>query len=268
MLSKKEIQRYSKQLLIPEIGMKGQERLKNAKVLVIGAGGLGCPVLQYLAAAGIGKIGIVDFDIIDESNLQRQVLYTTQDVGKIKAVVASEKIALLNPLIDIKTWNCKLEPGNAIEIISGFDIVVDCTDNFETRYLINDACVLLNKPFVYGGIHKFEGQLSVFNYLTGPTYRCAFPETHSEEIQLNCSITGVIGTLPGIVGTLQANEVIKIITGVGEVFSGKIMLFNALTLNFSEIKISRNEKSWGGIPASKEELINWNYSFVEASADC
>jgi len=264
MLSKEEITRYSKQLLLPEIGKVGQEKLKSARVLVIGAGGLGCPVLQYLAAAGVGTIGIVDHDVVDETNLQRQVLYSTEDVGRLKAIVASERVSEMNPFVKCEVASWKLESLNAIEIISSYDIVVDCTDNFETRYLINDACILSNKPFVYGGVHKFEGQLSVFNFISadknpGPTYRCAFPEPHPEETMLNCSLTGVIGTLPGIVGTLQANEVIKMITGIGDVCSGKILLINSLTLNFSEIKIQRDENLWCDIPKSKEELKNKNY---------
>lgn len=260
MLSKKEIQRYTKQLLLPEIGMKGQVKLKSAKVLVIGAGGLGCPVLQYLAAAGVGTLGIVDFDVVDETNLQRQVLYLLEDVGKLKAMIAGEKIMRFNPHILVRIISRKLESGNALEIISDYDIVVDCSDNFETRYLINDTCVLLNKPFVHAGIHKFEGQLSVFNYRSGPTYRCVFPETHTEETILNCAFTGVIGTLPGIIGTFQANEVLKMITGIGEICSGKILLLNMLTLNFSEIKIRRNENVWFDIPKTKEELKKKDYS--------
>jgi molybdopterin/thiamine biosynthesis adenylyltransferase len=264
MLSKEEVTRYSKQLLLPEIGKAGQERLKSAHVLVIGAGGLGCPVLQYLTAAGVGTIGIVDFDVVDETNLQRQVLYSVNDIGKWKADVASKKLSVLNSHINPIAISCKLETGNASDLISGYDLVVDCSDNFETRYLVNDVCVLLEKPFVYGGIHKFEGQLSVFNYrnadgVFGPTYRCVFPEVHPEETLLNCSLSGVLGTVPGIIGTLQANEVIKMITGTGEVCSGKILLLDVLTLRFSEIKIIRNEKSWIDFPNSKEELKNKIY---------
>ena len=268
MLTKEEITRYSKQLLLPEIGKAGQEKLKNARVLVVGAGGLGCPVLQYLAAAGTGTIGIVDFDLVDETNLQRQVLYSVDDIGKSKVDAAAKNISRLNSYIELKTINNKLQTQNAINLISGYDIIVDCTDNFESRYLINDACVLLDKPFVYGGIHKFEGQLSVFNFKFsdgnyGPTYRCAFPEPHPEETMLNCSLSGVIGTLPGIMGTLQANEVIKMITGIGAVCSGRILLVNALTLIFSEIKIRRNEKLWDDMPKSMEDFLNRNY-FVSA----
>ena len=264
MLSKSEIIRYNKQLLLPEIGKSGQEKIKNASVLIVGAGGLGCPVLQYLAAAGVGTIGILDYDVVELSNLQRQILYATHDIGKPKVDVASIIISGLNPYVNVHAINKKLETHNALDLISRYDIVVDCSDNFETRYIINDACVLLSKSFVYGGIHKFEGQLSVFNLQLpsgnfGPTYRCAFPEIAAEEAVLNCSMTGVIGTLPGMIGTLQANEVIKMIAGIGNICSGQILLFNALTLAFSEIKISRDETLWNGIPKSKEEFINRNY---------
>jgi molybdopterin/thiamine biosynthesis adenylyltransferase len=243
MLIKEEISRYSKQLLLTEIGIKGQEKLKESKILVIGAGGLGCPVLQYLGAAGVGTIGIIDFDIIDITNLHRQVLYSVDDLGKSKAIIASEKISSSNPNLNIKPFNFKLEQHNAQEIISNYDIIVDCTDNFETRYLINDTCVLLNKPFVYGGIHKFEGQLSVFNYPVkegnfGPNYRDVFPEIGKEEIEVNCIVSGVIGVLPGVIGTMQANEVIKMITSIGEVCSGKLLVYNSLKNTLSEIKIN------------------------------
>jgi molybdopterin/thiamine biosynthesis adenylyltransferase len=252
MLTKEEITRYSKQLLLPGIGMKGQEKLKDAKVLVIGAGGLGCPVLQYLAAAGVGSIGIVDFDSIDITNLHRQVLYADDDIGKEKAIIATSKIAALNPFIKLETFNVELEYSNARKIISGYDIIVDCTDNFETRYIINDVCVLSDKPFVYGGIHKFEGQLSVFNYSSidgkpGPTYRCLFPENKDDEVADNCSVSGVIGVLPGMIGTMQANEVIKMITGIGNVCSGKLLIFNSLNNIFTEIKVKRNEAVWGSM---------------------
>lgn len=246
MLSKEEISRYSKQILLPEIGIKGQEKLKEAKVLVIGAGGLGCPVLQYLGAAGVGTIGIVDFDIVDITNLHRQVLYNVDEIGKSKAIIASEKILSSNPNIKTDIFNLKFESSNAQEIISFYDIIVDCTDNFETRYLINDTCIILGKPFVYGGIHKFEGQLSVFNYpikdgSIGPSYRDVFPQGSNDESEINCSITGVIGVLPGIIGTMQANEVIKMITGIGEVCSGKLIIYNCLNNTFHEIIIKRKE---------------------------
>jgi len=264
MLSKEEIDRYSKQLLLPEIGLKGQEKLKESRVLVVGAGGLGCPVLQYLAAAGVGALGIMDHDFVAESNLQRQVLYSVEDIGKPKAIVAAEKILKLNPYINPQAISNKLNTDNALEIISGYDMVADCSDNFETRYLINDVCVLLNKSFVYGGIYKFEGQLAVFNYksryeIYGPTYRCIFPKITSDEDSLNCGQTGVIGTLSGIIGTMQANEIIKMITGAGQVCSGKLLLFNALTNVMTEIKINRNESVWGSIPRTIDEFKNRNY---------
>lgn len=265
MLSKEEIKRYSQQLLLSEIGKSGQEKLKQAKVLVVGAGGLGCPVLQYLAATGIGTIGIVDFDVVEESNLHRQVLYSIKDLGKSKVEVAAGILADMNPYIQTIPYNEKLESHNAIKIISGYDLLVDCSDNFETRYLVNDACVLLNKSFVYGGIHRFEGQLAVFNFKFsngsyGPTYRCVFPEPHPSETLLNCSLNGVIGTLSGIIGTLQANEVIKMIAGIGEVQAGRMLLFNALQLTFSIINIDRNESFWNNIPKSERELMNKIYS--------
>lgn len=241
MLSKEEIKRYSRQIQLAELKTEGQQKLQDAKVLVAGAGGLGCPVLQYLSAAGVGTIGIVDFDLVEETNLHRQVLYATSDVGKSKAEIAAKRILEQNPLVKVEIFNSKLDNSNALKIISNYHIVVDCSDNFETRYAINDACVYLKKPFVYAGIHKFEGQLSVFNLdKDSPTYRCVFPEKVEDEIIINCSITGVIGTLPGILGTMQANEVIKIITGMGEVCSRKMLLFNALTNSFSEVKIKRN----------------------------
>ncbi len=244
MISKEEIIRYSKQLLLPDFGKHGQEQLKNAKVLVVGAGGLGCPVLQYLGAAGVGTIGIIDYDMVDITNLHRQVLYADDDIGKLKSLIASEKIKANNPFIKTIIYNLSLDATNAQKIISEYGIVVDCSDNFETRYLINDACVRLNKPFVYGGIHKFEGQLSVFNHqmkdgTLSPTYRCVFPEGQEQEMEINCSISGVIGILPGIIGTMQANEVIKMITGIGEVCAGKLIIYNSLYNTIVEMKIKR-----------------------------
>ena len=246
MNSGKLYERYQRQILLKEFGIAGQQKLLQAKVLVIGAGGLGCPVLQYLTAAGIGCIGIVDNDVVSITNLHRQVLYATSDIGKSKVEIAAKQISEQNPFVKVEIFNSKLDNSNALELISNYQIVVDCSDNFETRYAINDACVFLNKPFVYAGIHKYEGQLSVFNLNSeSPTYRCAFPEKGEDEIIINCSITGVIGTLPGIMGTMQANEVIKIITRIGEVCSGKILLFNALNNSFSEVKIKRNEEAIG-----------------------
>lgn len=241
MLSAAEIKRYNRHLILPEIGEEGQLKLKQAKVLVIGAGGLGCPVLQYLAAAGIGTIGIIDFDIVDESNLQRQILYSTEDVGKYKASVAKEKLLKQNPFIKITDYCKRITSLNALELFSQYDIIVDGSDNFETRYLVNDACVIANKPLVFASVFKFEGQISVFNYKNGPTYRCLYPEPPAAGDMPNCSETGVLGLLAGICGTMQANEVIKIITHAGEVMSGKLLQFDTLDMQFQLFKIETNE---------------------------
>ena len=224
--------------MIPEIGLEGQEKLKKAKVLVVGAGGLGCPVLQYLAAAGIGKIGIVEFDKVDESNLQRQVLYGSLDVGKLKAIIAKNWLEHLNSLVEIEIFNLKLDVTNAIGIIKQFDLVVDATDNYEVRYVINDSCIILDKPMVHGAIFKFEGQVSVFNFNGGPTYRCFNPYDQTTKYKNpRPEDVGLIGVLPGITGTIMANEVIKIITETGIVLSGKLLIFNILNYSFHTIKI-------------------------------
>lgn len=245
MLSQDEIQRYSRHILLSEIGISGQEKLKLAKVLVIGAGGLGCPVLQYLTAAGIGTLGIVDFDKVDISNLQRQILYNVDDIGKPKVDCAIKRLSAQNPCVKFVSHNVQLNNKNALEIIKNYDLVIDGTDNFPTRYLVNDACVLLDKPLVYGSINRFEGQVSVFNYLmhkkNGPTYRCLFPDPPASADVPNCSEAGVLGVLPGIVGTLQANEAIKIIAGIGDVLSGKLFMINALTLQNYTIAFERDE---------------------------
>lgn len=237
MFSTEEIKRYSRHLILSEIGEAGQRKLKSAKVLVVGAGGLGCPVLQYLAAAGVGTIGIVDFDVVEESNLQRQVLYTAEDAGKQKAIVAKTKLAAQNPHIVLHSHAVALDSGNALELFSAYDIIVDGSDNFATRYLVNDACVILKKPLVFASIFKFEGQVSVFNYNNGPTYRCLYPEPPAPGDVPNCSEIGVIGVLPGIAGTLQANEVIKLITGIGELLSGKLLSFDALSMQFNIFRV-------------------------------
>lgn len=230
MLSDNELQRYHRHLILPGFGKEAQERLKSASVLVLGAGGLGAPVLQYLAAAGVGRIGIMDDDTVDVSNLQRQILFATADVGQPKAVVAGERIAALNPLVEVDIYQDRLSNENALAIIEKYDLVVDGTDNFPTRYRINDACVMLGKPFVYGSIFKFEGQVSVFNYRGGPTYRCLFPEPPSPGEVPNCAEIGVIGVLPGLIGTIQANEAIKILAEIGEPLTGKLLTLNALTM--------------------------------------
>ncbi|MEO8759792.1 MAG: molybdopterin-synthase adenylyltransferase MoeB [Bacteroidia bacterium] len=242
-MSEQELKRYARHIILPEIGLVGQQKLKQAKVLVIGAGGLGCPVLQYLTAAGVGTIGIIDFDKVDESNLQRQILYNLEDVGKYKAEVAKEKLSRQNPYIQLTAINDQLSSKNALDIISQYDIVVDGSDNFATRYLVNDACVILNKILVFGSIYKFDGQVSIFNFQNGPTYRCLYPEPPVDGDMANCAEVGVIGVLPGIVGTLQANEVIKIITGIGEALSGKLITFDALTMQFNTFDIIANPKN-------------------------
>jgi sulfur-carrier protein adenylyltransferase/sulfurtransferase len=237
-LSPREIRRYEKQIMIPEIGITGQKKLKSASVLVIGAGGLGCPVLQYLTAAGVGKIGIVEFDMVDESNLQRQVLYGSDDVGKLKSIIAKNRLEHLNSFIKLEIINLKINQTNSLKIFRYFDIIVDATDNLEARYAINDACVLLNKPMVHGAIYKYEGQVSVFNYLGGPDYRKYNPD--GEKINYKNprpADVGLFGMLPGITGTYMANEVTKIITETGSVLSGKLLLFNILEYSFKIIKI-------------------------------
>lgn len=244
-LSELEIARYQRHIVLPEINLEGQKKLKSAKVLVVGAGGLGCPILSYLAAAGVGNIGIIDFDVIDVTNLQRQVLYSVSDVGKPKIEIAKQRLTELNPCIDVKGFNLRLSNKNALEIISQYDIIADGSDNFHTRYLINDACVITDKALVYGSVFKFEGQVTVFNHTDkngkkGPTYRCLFPQPPNPETVPNCSEAGVLGVLPGLIGCMQANETIKIITGIGEVLSGKLIIFNALKFETRSIKIERS----------------------------
>ncbi|GAB3828161.1 molybdopterin-synthase adenylyltransferase MoeB [Pontibacter rugosus] len=243
MLEKEELKRYNRQLILPELGQQGQEKLKQAKVLMIGAGGLGCPVLQYLVAAGVGTIGIADMDVVSESNLHRQILYTLADVGKSKAEVAAQKLSQQNPFVQFNIHSEGITVDNALELVQTYDVVIDGSDNFPTRYLVNDACAMLGKPLVFGSIFKFEGQITVFNYKNGPTYRCLFPEPPGQGEVPNCAEAGVIGVLPGIIGTLQANEAIKVIADLGEVASGKLLLFDALSLSFSSFRFSRTTKA-------------------------
>ncbi len=248
--------RYSRHTILPEIGQKGQEKLTNAKVIVIGAGGLGCPILQYLTAAGVGTIGIVDFDVVEESNLQRQILFGTTTLGKNKALAAKERLTDINPLITINTYPEPLTHKNAISLFEQYDIVVDGTDNFATRYLINDASVITNTPLVYGAIYKFEGQVAVFNYKNGPSYRCLFPTPPKKGSTPNCSEVGVLGVLPGIIGTLQANEVLKIILEIGAVLSGKLHCYNALTTQSHTLKLTKNESIINNVLAKKDVFSN------------
>lgn len=233
---------YSRQLLLADFGPQTQDKLRKAKVLVVGAGGLGCPVLQYLACAGVGNLGIVDGDSVDVSNLHRQVLFGIGDLGVKKAVAAAERLTLSNPFIQIKPHAVFLSFDNAKEIINDYDLVVDCTDNYQARFLINDFCVQLDKPIVSGSIYRFEGQVSVFNYQNGPTYRCLFPDFPTTESSTNCSEAGVIGILPGMIGLCQANEVIKIITGIGEILSGSVLVMNAMTNTFFSFSLQRDEE--------------------------
>lgn len=233
--------RYSRHIILSEVGQKGQEKLSASKVLVIGAGGLGCPVLQYLTAAGIGFLGIMDHDLVSISNLQRQVLYGSSTIGKNKAEVAKQRLQDLNNSIKINAYPEKLTHKNAIELFQQYDIIVDGTDNFATRYLINDASVITNKPLVYGAIHKFEGQVSVFNYQNGPSYRCVFSTPPEANEIPNCSEVGVLGVLPGIIGSIQATEVIKIILGLGSILSGKLFYYNALTAESTLLMVNRSE---------------------------
>ena len=244
MLLPAERTRYAKHINLPEIGVEGQEKLKNARVLVVGAGGLGCPVLLYLTAAGVGTIGVIDPDTVDLSNLQRQVIYTTDEVGKSKAKAAVSHLSKLNPELTFDTYAMALDLGNARAIINDYDLVVDCTDNFTVRYLVNDVCVALGKPFVYGAIHRFEGQVAVLNHVLadgrrGPTYRCLFPE-HPNEIEIpNCAETGVLGVLPGVIGTYQATEVLKLIIGIGEPLTQALLMIDLLTMEFRKVKTKR-----------------------------
>lgn len=263
-LTKDDYERYSRHLILPEVGLEGQKRLKAASVLCIGTGGLGSPLLLYLAAAGIGRIGIVDFDIVDSSNLQRQVIHGTSWVGKPKIESAKNRILEINPFCQVDLYETRLSSENALDIIKPYDIVVDGTDNFPTRYLVNDACVLSNKPNVYGSIFRFEGQATVFNYEGGPNYRDLYPEPPPPGMVPSCAEGGVLGVLCGIIGTIQATETVKIILGQGNTLSGRLMLYNALEMKFRELKLRPNPirpvveklidyEQFCGIPQAKAE---------------
>jgi sulfur-carrier protein adenylyltransferase/sulfurtransferase len=235
-----EIERYSRHLVIPEVGMEGQQKLKSTRVLLIGAGGLGSPMGMYLAAAGVGKIGIVDFDTVSHSNLQRQIIYSTNDVGHPKGELAKERLHEINPNVEVIVYDTKLTKDNALDIIKDYDIVADGSDNFATRYLVNDTCVLLSKPFVYASILRFEGQVSFFNSVNGPCYRCLYPQPPNAGDVPSCEEGGVLGVLPGIIGSIQANEVIKYIIGKGELLSGRLLLLDALKMSFREVKFEKD----------------------------
>jgi molybdopterin/thiamine biosynthesis adenylyltransferase/rhodanese-related sulfurtransferase/molybdopterin converting factor small subunit len=239
-LDQKEVRRYSRHLLLPEVGLEGQKRLKAASVLLVGAGGLGSPAALYLAAAGIGRIGLIDFDVVDDSNLQRQIIHGTLDVGRPKLQSARDRILDLNPNVEVVLYEKALDSSNALEILADYDVVIDGTDNFPTRYLINDACVLLGKANVYGSIYRFEGQASVFYAEEGPCYRCLFPEPPPPGMVPSCAEGGVLGVLPGVIGTIQATEAIKLILGVGQPLIGRLLLYDALDMSFDEVQLRKN----------------------------
>lgn len=239
-LNKEEYQRYSRHIILPEVGLEGQKRLKAASVLCIGTGGLGSPLLLYLAAAGIGRLGIVDFDIVDSSNLQRQIIHGTSWVGKPKIHSAKDRILEINPYCQVELYETRLSAENALDILKPYDVIIDGTDNFPTRYLTNDACVLLNKPNVYGSIFRFEGQATVFNYQGGPNYRDLYPEPPPPGMVPSCAEGGVLGVLPGIIGTIQATEAIKIILGAENTLSGRLLLYNAWEMKFRELRLRPN----------------------------
>jgi sulfur-carrier protein adenylyltransferase/sulfurtransferase len=239
-LSVDEVRRYSRHLIIPDVAMAGQQRMMNAKVLCVGAGGLGSPALMYLAAAGIGTLGIVEFDTVDESNLQRQIIHGQSDIGKSKALSAKEKIAEINPFVNVVLHETRLDNSNVMEIFSQYDIIVDGTDNFATRYLVNDACVLLKKPYVWGSIYRFDGQASVFWAEYGPCYRCLYPEPPPPGMVPSCAEGGVLGVLCATIGSIQTTEAIKVLTGVGEPLIGSLMVYDALDMTFRKIKVRKD----------------------------
>jgi sulfur-carrier protein adenylyltransferase/sulfurtransferase len=261
-----ETNRYQRQIQLKEIGSVGQEKIAKAKVLVIGAGGLGCPALQYLAAAGVGTIGIVDFDVVELSNLQRQILYTVDDIGQSKAFTAAKKLEALNPGIKIDTYNFQITNINAFEILENYDIIIDGSDNFVTRYLINDACVLLDKPLIYGAVLRFEGQIGVFNLADKDTnnktnYRDLFPKPPDFASAISCNDVGVLGVIPGIIGTMQATEALKIITGIGKPLTNKIISYNALENTFYDFEICSNANQIVDFPKTKTAFLYFNYDW-------
>jgi sulfur-carrier protein adenylyltransferase/sulfurtransferase len=257
-LSNDEILRYSRHLIMPEVGMEGQQKLKAARVLCVGAGGLGSPLALYLAAAGVGTLGLVDFDVVDLTNLQRQIIHTTNDVGRPKLDSAAEKLAAINPFIQVRKFETKLTSANALDIVRQFDIVADGTDNFPTRYLVNDACVLTGKPNVYASIFRFEGQASVFAAERGPCYRCLYPEPPPPGLVPSCAEGGVLGILPGLLGVIQATEVIKLILGSGEPLIGRLLLVDALAMRFRELRLRKNpECPVCGANPTIRELIDY-----------
>jgi molybdopterin/thiamine biosynthesis adenylyltransferase/rhodanese-related sulfurtransferase len=257
-LSVDEVRRYSRHLIIPDIGMTGQKRLKNARVLCVGAGGLGSPALLYLAAAGVGTLGIVDFDVVDESNLQRQIIHGQSDVGRPKAESARDSIREINPLVNVVVHDVHLDSDNALEIFAGYDLIVDGTDNFATRYLVNDACVLLGKPYVWGSIYRFDGQASVFWAEYGPCYRCLYPEPPPPGMVPSCAEGGVLGVLCASIGSIQVNEAIKVITGIGEPLAGRLMIYDALEMTYHSVRVQKDpECAVCGKNPTVTELIDY-----------
>ena len=239
-LTRDQILRYSRHLIMPEVGLEGQQKLKDAKILLIGAGGLGSPLGLYLAAAGVGRLGIVDFDKVDFTNLQRQIIHRTEDVGRLKVDSAKERIAGINPDVEVTTYNTAISRENIMELIKDYDVVIDGTDNFPTRYLVNDACVFQKKPNIYGSIFRFDGQATVFVPFTGPCYRCLYPEPPPPGMVPSCAEGGVLGVLPGMIGVIQATEAVKLIIGKGQPLVGRLLIYNALKMEFREVKLRRN----------------------------
>jgi sulfur-carrier protein adenylyltransferase/sulfurtransferase len=266
-LSVDEVKRYSRHLIIPDVGMAGQKRLKNAKVLVVGAGGLGSPALLYLAAAGVGTLGIVDFDTVDESNLQRQIIHGVSDVDKSKAESAKESIAEINPYVTVVLYKERLDSSNVMEIFAPYDLIIDGTDNFATRYLVNDACVLLHKPYVWGSIYRFDGQASVFWADNGPCYRCLYPEPPPPGMVPSCAEGGVLGVLCASIGSIQVNEAIKLIAGIGEPLVGRLMIYDALEMSYRTVRVQKDpECAVCGKNPTVTELIDYD-AFCGAVSD-
>jgi adenylyltransferase/sulfurtransferase len=267
-LSREELLRYSRHLILPDVALAGQKRLKAARILLIGAGGLGSPAALYLAAAGVGTLGIVDFDVVDVTNLQRQVLHGTSAVGRPKLESAGSRIRDINPHVHVEPYETRLTSENALEIMRDYDVIVDGTDNFATRYLTNDACVILGKPNVYGSIFRFEGQASVFALPNGPCYRCLFPDPPPPGMVPSCAEGGVLGVLPGIVGTIQATEALKLVLGVGETLSGRLLLIDALTMRFRTVRVQRDPTCPACGTREIRELIDYDeYCGVPAASD-
>ena len=244
MLTDAEKRRYRRHIMLPEIGDQGQEKLRAARVLVIGAGGLGAPVLQYLTAAGVGRIAIMDDDIVNEDNLHRQILYGGHDLGKLKTIIAKQRLNVLNPMVNHEIYNIRLKPVNAIDFISRYDVIVDATDNYSSRYLINDACIITGKPWVFGSIYKYEGQVSTFVCDKGPSLRCLYPDVNDKKGLPDPATAGMLGILPGIIGSLQGNEVLKIILGIGELLCGKLLIYHMLNNSIHTVNFDRVEKNF------------------------